>query len=56
MYRWCLRLGHFIEDRIYELKRDWILGSVNSELYPVCESCLQDKLTKLFLWDKEKDH
>ena len=46
-YMWHLRLGHIGEERINKLDKDGLLGSLTSESYPVCESCLQEKLTKL---------
>ena len=44
---WHPRLGHIGEDRISKLEKDGILDSLNSELYPVCKSCLQEKIIKL---------
>ena len=44
---WHYRLGHIREDRINKLKRDGILGSLHSELYPAYESYLRRKITKL---------
>ena len=39
---WALR-----EDRLNKLKKDSLLGSLISESYPICESCLQEKMAKL---------
>ena len=44
---WHHRLNHIGEDRINKLEKDEILGSLNLESYPACESCLQKKMTKL---------
>ena len=46
-YLWHHRLGHIGEDRINRLKNDGILGSLNPESYPACESYLREKITKL---------
>ena len=46
-YLWHHRLGHIREDRINKLKRDRILDFFDSESYPVCESCLWEKMAKL---------
>ena len=46
-YLWHHRLGHIGEDRINRLVKDEILGSLNSESYPACESCFQEKMAKL---------
>ena len=46
-YLWHLRLGHIGEDRLNKLEKDDLLGSLTFESYPVCESCLQEKIAKL---------
>ena len=46
-YLWCLRLEPVGEDRINKLEKDSILGPLTSKSYPVCESCLQEKIAKL---------
>ena len=46
-YLWHHRLGHIGEDRINRLEKDRILGFLNLELYPACESCLRGKIAKL---------
>ena len=44
---WLLRLDHIGKDRISKQEKDGILDSLNSELYLVCESCLQRIMIKL---------
>ena len=46
-YLWHLRLGHVAEDKINRLKKIGLLSLLTSESYSVCESYLQDKMTKL---------
>ena len=46
-YLWHHRLDHIGEDMINKPKKDGILGSLNPESYPVCESCFQEKMAKL---------
>ena len=46
-YLWHLRFGHIGEDRVNRLKKDGIFDSVSSESYPICESCLQEKMIML---------
>ena len=46
-YLWHHRLSHIEEDRINRLEKDGILGPLNPESYPACESCLQGKMAKL---------
>ena len=46
-YLWHFRLGHIGEDRLIKLEKDGLLGPLTFEPYPVCESCLQEKMTKL---------
>ena len=46
-YLWHLRLGHIAEDRVNKLKKFGLLSLLTFESYPVCESCLQGKMTKL---------
>ena len=45
-YLWHLRLGHINLNRISRLVRDGPLGSLQVEELPVCESCLEGKMTK----------
>ena len=47
MYLWHLRLGHIAEDRVNKLEKFGLLSPLTFESYPVCESCLQGKMTKL---------
>ena len=46
-YLWHLRLGHIGEDRLNKLEKDGPFGSLTSKSYPVCESCLQERMIKL---------
>ena len=46
-YLWHLRLGHIAEDRVNILEKSRLLSPLTFESYPVCESCLQGKMTKL---------
>ena len=36
-----------MEDRVNKLEKFGLLSPLTSESYPVCESCLQGKMTKL---------
>ena len=45
-YMWHLRLGHLNIDRINRLVRDGPLKLSKVEPYPICEPCLQGKMTK----------
>ena len=42
---WHLRLGHINLRRIERLVKDGPLGSLQVETFPVCESCLEGKMT-----------
>ena len=42
-----LRLGHIAEDKVNKLKKSGLLSLLTFESYPVCELCLQGKMTKL---------
>ena len=54
-YLWHIMLDHIGEDRLNKLEKDGLLGSLTSESYPVCESCLQKKIIKLpFVGQKER--
>ena len=46
MYLWHLRLGHINLDRISRLVKDGPLRKLNVDTLPVCESCLEGKMTK----------
>ena len=46
MYLWHLRLGHINLDRINEFVKDGPLRKLNVGTLPVCESCLEGKMTK----------
>ena len=45
-YTWHLRLGHINSSRIHGLVKSGILNSLIFEPIPVCESCLEGKMTK----------
>ena len=45
-YLWHLRLGHINPNRIQGLVKSGILSSLIFEPIPVCESCLEGKMTK----------
>ena len=45
-YLWHLRLGHVNLDRINRLAKDGPLRELNVGTLPVCESCLEGKMTK----------
>lgn len=45
-YLWQLRLGHINLNRISRLVRNGPLGSLEVEALPVCESYLEDKISK----------
>ena len=45
-YLWHLRLGHISLDRISRLTKDGPLKDLSVGSLPVCESCLESKMTK----------
>ena len=45
-YMWHLRLGHINSSKIHGLVKSGILNSLIFEPIPVCESCLEGKMTK----------
>ena len=45
-YLWHLRLGHINTNRIHGLVKSGNLNSLTFEPIPVCESCLESKMTK----------
>ena len=45
-YLWHLRLGHINPNMIQDLVKSGILSSLIFEPIPVCESCLESKVTK----------
>ena len=45
-YLWHLRLGHINQNRIQRMIKDGILGPLENESLPLCESCLEGKMTK----------
>ena len=53
-YLWHLRLGHINLDRINILLKDGLLREINVGTLPVCESCLEGKMPKKFLFRKRQ--
>ena len=45
-YLWHLRLSHINSNRIQRLIKDGLLGPMDFGGFPVCESCLEGKMTK----------
>ena len=45
-YLWHLRLGHINSNRIQRLIKDGPLEPLDFDKFPVCESCLEGKMTK----------
>ena len=45
-YLWHLRLGHINPNRIHGLVKSGILSSLAFKPIPMCESCLEGKMTK----------
>ena len=45
-YIWHLRLGHINSNRIQRLIKDGLLKPMDFNEFPVCESCLEGKMTK----------
>ena len=45
-YLWHLRLGHISLDRIDRLIKNGVLNQLKLGTLPVCESCLEGKMTK----------
>ena len=43
---WHLRLGHINSNRIQRLIKDGLLEPLDFDKFPVCESCLEGKMTK----------
>ena len=43
---WHMRLGHINPNRINKLVKDAILDNLVLEPMPVCESCIEGKMTK----------
>ena len=46
-YLWHLRLGHINSNRIQRLVKDGLLEPLDFNEFPVCESCLEGKMTKM---------
>ena len=45
-YLWHLRLGHINSNMIQRLIKDGLLEPLDFDEFPVCESCLEGKMTK----------
>ena len=45
-YLWHLRLGHLNSNEIQRLIKDGLLEPLDFDEFPVCESCLEGKMTK----------
>ena len=45
-YFWHLCLGHINSNKIQKLIKDGLLEPLDSNGFPVCESCLKGKMTK----------
>ena len=45
-YLWHLRLGHINLNRIQRLIKDGLLEPLDFDEFPVCESCLEGKMTQ----------
>ena len=45
-YLWHLRLGHINANRIQRLIKDGLLEPLDFDEFPVCESCLERKMTQ----------
>ena len=45
-YLWHLRLGHINSNRIRRLIKDELLEPLDFDEFPICESCLEGKMTK----------
>ena len=45
-YLWYLHLGHINPNRIQRLIKDGLLEPLEFDEFPVCESCLEGKMTK----------
>ena len=45
-YLWHLHLGHINSNRIQRLIKDGLLEPLEFDEFPVCESCLEGKMTK----------
>ena len=45
-YLWYLRLGYINSNRIQRLIKDGLLEPLDFDGFPVCESCLEGKMTK----------
>ena len=47
IYMWHLKLGHFNLECLNRLVKDGSLDFLKIESYPICEPCLQGKMTKI---------
>ena len=41
-----MRLGHIDVRRLSKLVKDGLIENITLHLYPICESCIQGKMTK----------
>ena len=46
IFGWHLRLGHINSNKIQRLIKDGLLEPLDFDEFPVCESCLESKMTK----------
>ena len=46
-YFWYLRLGHINQNMIQRMIKDRLLSPLENESLPLCESCLEEKRTKM---------
>lgn len=56
IYMWHLMLGHINLDSIWRLVKDDPFRELNVGTLWVCESCLEDKMTKIFFLIKGHGH
>ena len=54
-YLWYLRLGHINLDKISRLTKDDPLRELRVGTLPVCESCLEGKMTKRPFFEKRQE-
>ena len=52
-YLWHLRLGHISLDKINRLTKDGPLKDLSVGSLPICESCLEGKMTRMPFTTKE---
>ena len=54
-YLWHLRLGHINSNRIQRLIKDGLIEPMDFDEFPVCETCLEGKMTKRPLMQKVEE-